>query len=396
MDELTCEASALRFSIPVGPDIDPESWRLSVPARGGCFGLFDGDDQPIVLGTAASLRSALFGRLSQTDTEPSRRVDYRAVTRRVAWQRAYSGFESDRLYLHHVRRCFPDTYAPLVKRWRAHWVSIDPTQRYPRFTTTTKPAATGLSFGPLPTSVAARLAIETCQELFDLCRYHEILVQTPHGKPCAYKEMDKCPAPCDGTVSMDHYADQLRQAIGFCHDRSQAIESLEQQMSSASERLEFETAGRCKAKLQLAGRLDGPAFELWQSLDRMRWVTVQAGSRRGAARVFVITPGSIGFAGEIQPKRSDEQIDWLIERLPAWLEKPAEPIRGKAIERLGLVCWHLLRGQRRKGVWLSPRQDIDRNAIARAIQRVNEKGAGALSEETRLSTDQAESGGTDG
>ena len=374
MEELTTQAPPLRDQITVGPDIDIESWRLKVPAKAGCFCLYDDADRPIVLGTAASLRAAMLSRLDHPESEePTRRTDYRAVTRRVAWHRACSRFEADWLYLEHVRALFPKTYAPLIKRWRAHWVTIDPDQSHPRFAASQKPAPNGLAFGPFATAVSARQVVETCLELFDLCRYHEVLLQSPNGKPCAYKEMGKCPAPCDGTVTMDHYHSQIADAVAFCHRPQDHIDTLQQRMETASAELAFEDAARCKAGIDLATKLTGTGFKLWGPLERMRWLTIQAGSRKGAARLFVITPGSIGFVGEIQPKQLDEQVEWVTPRLDGWLNQPIEPMRGPAVERLGLVCWHLMRGDNRQGVWLRHERGIDAGLIRWAIDKVNDR-----------------------
>jgi len=47
--------------------------------------------------------------------------------------------------------------------------------------------------------------IEIAEDAFDLCRYYNVLVEAPGARACAYKEMGKCPAPCDGSISMEQY-----------------------------------------------------------------------------------------------------------------------------------------------------------------------------------------------
>ena len=39
--------------------------------------------------------------------------------------------------------------------------------------------------------------------LRDLCRKHDILVQAPTGQACVYHEMGRCPAPCDGSMTLE-------------------------------------------------------------------------------------------------------------------------------------------------------------------------------------------------
>ncbi len=353
MSELTVNAPALRFALDVEPGIDVETWRLSVPAKGACYALLDGGGRPILLGTAASLRAALVGRLGErADDEPTKRADYRAVTRRVVWRLAHSRFERDWLYLEHARAMFPKTLSSMIRRWRAHWVSVEPDAEHPRFVASRQPKAGAESFGPMPTAQSSRAAVEALEDLFDLCRYHDVLVQSPHGQACAYKEMGKCPAPCDGSVPLDEYRAQVGAALAFCRDPEAGVAGFEQQMRRAADGLRFELAGALKAKLDRAAVFRGEALAQWRSCDALRFACLQRGSRKGAARVFVVTPGRIAFAGEVQPKQIEPQLDWLAQRLPRWLDDAPLRLDAAGQQRLGLVAWHLLRGDRQPGVYI--------------------------------------------
>src|SRR6185295_16204268 len=62
--------------------------------------------------------------------------------------------------------------------------------------------ARGVFIGPIADKDTAGRLIERTIDAFDLCRYHHLLVQAPRATACAYKEMGRCPAPCDGSETM--------------------------------------------------------------------------------------------------------------------------------------------------------------------------------------------------
>ncbi len=54
---------------------------------------------------------------------------------------------------------------------------------HPRFRKTSNLSDESLAYaGPIRDKNAANRLVESLEELFDLCRYHNTLVQVPHGK----------------------------------------------------------------------------------------------------------------------------------------------------------------------------------------------------------------------
>ena len=86
------------------------------------------------------------------------------------------------------------------------FIHIDPQAPLPRFEPTSRVyQQPGMYWGPYATRGDAAEVIADLEDLFDLCRYHDILDKSPHGQACAYFEMGKCPAPCDGSVPAETY-----------------------------------------------------------------------------------------------------------------------------------------------------------------------------------------------
>ena len=129
-----------------------------------------------------------------------------------------SSFEADWAYLQIARELLPHAYGALLDKWRGWWVHCNPDAPFPRWVKTARPYAApmgraGTYLGPVHDKHAAQRYIESIENAFDLCRYHHILVQSPAATACAYKELGRCPAPCDGSISMDAYRDLVREAV---------------------------------------------------------------------------------------------------------------------------------------------------------------------------------------
>lgn len=355
------------------PGADLETWRLTIPAKPACYLLRDAHEQPILLATTGNLRNALMSRLAEgvnprdaTDDDTassSKKTDYRAITRIIQYRPCCSAFETDWTFLENVRTIHPRDYRTLIRHWRTHWITLDPGPRnqYPRFAVDTKLNFEGHCIGPIAASADARQTIDALEDLCDLCRHHDILVQAPRGIACAYKEMGKCPAPCDGSITMNAYRQQINDAVILLtpgsntpgsNSRDAWIARVQQRMKQAAAELRFELAARWKLKLERLSALDHPSLRWCRPLDQWRGLYLQPGSRKSALRPFIITPGRIRFLGEITPKHRDQQLAWLQSHLPALLNDTTPPDE-LADHRMALFARHLMRDNA-PGRWINP------------------------------------------
>ncbi len=319
-----------------------------------------------------NLRAAVVRRLSgKADDEPTKRIDYRAVTRRVRWRAVFSRFEGHWAYLENARRLFPETYGRLIRHFRAWWIHVDPTAGHPRFVAANAPTSPpAASLGPVAGATAARRYVEMLEDVFDLCRYHDILQQAPHGQACAYKEMGKCPAPCDGSITMDAYRDQIDRAIRFVdppHEPWLAEQTA--RMKAAAAELNFERAGRIKTRIERARTATAPGYEHFASLERFGYLVLQHGDGKRKVRPFIVAPGVIDFPGEMKPKALDQQIEYLAEYAKHLWQRPTVEMDRPAVERTNLVAWHLLRGKREPGIFIHA-DDCTDDRIAAAIEEL--------------------------
>jgi excinuclease UvrABC nuclease subunit len=362
------------FSIAIELTASSEATEISMalPRRPGVFALENPDGQTIAIATTADLRRAVTAKVAS--------IQPVADVRRVRAEPVGSAFEADWVYLHQARRRFPQSYRSLLDRWQAWFVQCDTAATHPQFTKTAHPSPadsqpTTVFLGPFPDKHSAGRHIELVQDAFDLCRYHHILVQAPHGTACAYKEMGRCPAPCDGTVSMASYHRQISQAIEYaCTPIKRWRDSLERSMHAASARLDFELAHRCRVLLQRTQPAERAEFALVDRLERFRFVAVMKSRRRRFARLFLILGGSIEPIAELPIGADAAAVEELLHQVRTRAAAGAADFTNDGIENIGMICRHLFRPRRTKaaGGFLRINDELTVAPLASAISRLGD------------------------
>ena len=353
--------------VPYDPAGDFDAFLKEVPARWAVYLLADADDRPVQLLCVKNLRYSLKRRLGVEEEAagPSKRVDYRGIVRRVHWRRVDSAFEADWLYYEAARVVFPTTYAGMVGFRPAWFVHVNPDHPFPRYVKTTDLAKPGLLIGPLEDKHAAAGLIELAEDAFDLCRYYNVLAEAPGGRACAYKEMGKCPAPCDGSVSMDQYRGMVEWSARSVVDPAPLVRDHTRRMQQAAAELRFESAAKIKALVDKLSRLGKGPYRHVALLRDFRYLSLQQGPREGTAKVYLLTPGVVEeIAGLIsEPHKPADIIRLALERAAGRQEGQVEQA---GAERVGIVAHHLFSGKHR-GVFL--RLDlVDEKAVVKGFR----------------------------
>ncbi|HWE03244.1 MAG TPA: hypothetical protein VG326_12620 [Tepidisphaeraceae bacterium] len=360
-------------------DFDPrgdfEAFAKLAPAKWAVYLLCDAADRPVQLLCVKNLRYSLRRRLGSDGEQGgvSRRVNYRELVRRVKWRRVDSAFEADWIYYEAARAVFPESYRGMVGFRPAWFVHVDPEAGFPRYVKTTDLSPRpGALIGPLEDKHAAARLIETVEDAFDLCRYFNVLTQAPTGAACAYKEMGKCPAPCDGSVAMAQYRRLVEWSARILVDPAEFLRGHTERMKAAASELRFETAAKIKAYIDQVGQFGKGSFRHMGRLKDFTYLSFQHGPHplRATARVFLITPGWIdeilGLAGE--PKAAEV----LREALTLAEERAVNGVDAIGGERIGIVAHHLFSPKQGHGVFL--RLDgIDEKAIVAGYRELKKQ-----------------------
>jgi excinuclease UvrABC nuclease subunit len=279
-------------------------------------------------------------------------VNYRELVRRVHWVRVDSTFEADWLYLEAARATFPEVYGKMVGFRPAWFVHVDPDVPFPRFQKTTslvEPA--GEYLGPLEDKGHATKLIELVEDAFDLCRYYHILQQAPTGKPCAYKEMGKCPAPCDDSISLGQYRRMVELAVRTLIDPGDVIREHTRRMQAAARELQFESAGRIKQYVDQLSQIGKGPFRYVRPLREFSFVSLQQGPKAGSAKVFLITPGRIEpIATVLNAVDSCSDVAGVLLKRAEAIGRPVLDRAGE--ERIAVVAAHLFSPKGKGGSFL--------------------------------------------
>ncbi len=360
--EILPQAAAVDPGVPGTAEANTRMTWGDVPAKMAVYLLLDASDGPLLLATVGDLRAALKRRLTDTPAENrSKRVQYGQLCARVLFRIVHSPFAANWHYYRTARLLFPDAYRDMIS-WRpTHFIAIKPAQRFPRFQRTETLDEPGMTYvGPIAERRAADKLIETLEDLFDLCRYYHILVQAPHGKACAYKEMGKCPAPCDGTVLMEHYRGQIAEAVAFLDAPDDAVNprvgyarwraTQESAMRTAASQLAFETASKLKARLGRAALIEQLPFARMDVLSRFAYLALQPGQGKPYVEPFFIRAGA-GDDGSCIAVGTPVKRKGLPKAAEAWYLRARElatkpvfsPLSVEQAEEISLVAHHLFR-----------------------------------------------------
>jgi excinuclease UvrABC nuclease subunit len=362
--------SLFPFRADFDPAADFEVFRKSVPARWVVYLMADEHDRPVQLLCVKNLRYSLERRLhGEESVGPSKRVNYREIVRRIYYARVDSGFEADAIYLEAARQLFPESYQGMVGFRPAWFIHVDPDAAFPRYTKTIDlQPRNGTLIGPVEDKHSAARLIEMVEDLFDLCRYYNVLVESPKGKPCAYKEMGKCPSPCDGTIEFEQYRRMVDWSLSTLIDPDELIRQQTRRMQTAAADLKFEMAAKIKAYIESLSQLRKGPFRHVRRLKDFNYLTLQRGPRDGLAKVFLITPGFIDqIAGLTSEPVRPSEILRLAFTLAA--ERAAVAVDKCGAERIGVVAHHLFLAKASHGVFL-PLETIDEKSVVKAYREL--------------------------
>jgi len=122
-------------------------------------------------------------------------------------------------------------------------VRVDRTHPYPRLRLVRRVKRDGaLYLGPFASAKGLRRTVRFLRTLYPLrtCSDRELAERT---KPCLYKQIGRCSAPCVDAISPEDYAVLLKGALALLRGRDEGmLKRLEQDMHTASEAHEYEKA----------------------------------------------------------------------------------------------------------------------------------------------------------
>jgi len=211
-----------------------------LPMQPGCYLMKDKDDTVIYVGKAKKLKNRVSSYFSGAHNyKTTRLVDH-------IWDFDYivTGSEKEALLLeiNLIKDYAPQYNIMFMDNSYYPYIRLT-NERHPRLMIVRNAKdVKAKHFGPFPDATAARTTFRLLEKLFPLRKCAHI-----PKKPCLYKSMGQCLAPCVNEVSEEEYAGIRRDLIRFMNGHTEdKIAELTQRMEKASAELNFEVAKDCR------------------------------------------------------------------------------------------------------------------------------------------------------
>lgn len=138
------------------------------------------------------------------------------------------------------------------------YIKVCVTDEYPKIVVTRKRDSDKAKyFGPYSGMDAAYSILRTVQTSFGIPSCNRVFPRDiGKERPCIYRQMGRCLAPCAGDVTQEEYKYIVSDALSFLRGSfSEVRRSLEKKMIDASENLMFEAAAVYRDRLRALGNL---------------------------------------------------------------------------------------------------------------------------------------------
>ncbi len=107
-------------------------------------------------------------------------------------------------------------------------------------------------FGPFSSAQTAISLMKTAQKAFGLASCKRVFPRDiGKERPCIYKQLGSCTAPCDGSITSEEYKELNKKAMAFLRGSYGGVKrELEAQMMKAADDLNFEAAARLRDRIR--------------------------------------------------------------------------------------------------------------------------------------------------
>ncbi len=133
------------------------------------------------------------------------------------------------------------------------YIKVTLNEEYPRmYVVRSRQNDSARYFGPYSGTGPAYSIIKTAQKTFGVasCK-KEFPRDIGKERPCLYRQLGQCAAPCSGDVTGDEYREIFRDILSFLRGSFGDVKrSLQEKMEFASENLLFETAALCRDRIR--------------------------------------------------------------------------------------------------------------------------------------------------
>lgn len=229
-----------------------------LPRTPGVYIMLDKNGKVIYVGKSRSLKD----RVSQYfHLSPDANLKtFRMVSQIDNFETVFCDTEIEALALENTKiKQYTPKYNILLKDSKSYpYIKVTMNEEYPRILQTRKRLPDGAKyFGPysgmsvvygVMGTLERALGIPMCKRQFPRDIGKE--------RPCIYKQLGRCVAPCDNSISAEEYYKIMQCAVSILRGNTkEAISALTEQMYAHAENERFEDAARCRDGIEAMKRL---------------------------------------------------------------------------------------------------------------------------------------------
>ena len=265
-----------------------------LPNDAGVYIMKDKDENIIYVGKAKNLKK----RVSQYFLRKQEHIKVANMVKNVADFDFYIvNDEVEALALENnlIKKHKP-YYNILLKDSKTYaYIKVNTKEDYPRFEISRKLNKNDKYFGPYMAGVTARDVLSIMDYAFQLRKCKLPLAENKKAiKPCLFKEMHMCSAPCAKLISKQDYMAIVNKAINFLKgDTKEVEEILKQKMLTASKTENFETALKIRDRLKMLENLKSKVITSLGSLVDYDVFNMVTSGEFSAMCVLVIRGGKL-------------------------------------------------------------------------------------------------------
>lgn len=265
-----------------------------LPNDAGVYIMKDKDENVIYVGKAKNLKK----RVAQYFLRKQEHVKVANMVKNVAdFDFFIVNDEVEALALeNNLIKKYKPYYNILLKDGKTYaYIKVNLKEDFPRFEISRKLNKNDRYFGPYMAGVSAKDVLSIMDYAFPLRKCKQVITETKTAmKPCLFKEMHMCMAPCAKNINKQDYFKIVEKAIAFLKGDTKEVETiLKDKMQKAATSENYETALKLRDRLAMLDKLKAQVITSLNSLVDYDVFNLVTSGEFSAMCVLVVRGGKL-------------------------------------------------------------------------------------------------------
>lgn len=290
---------------PSAVPFDVKPFLRTLTTRPGIYRMIGADGEVLYVGKAGNLRKRVSSYFQRTIASQKTRA---LVAQIHSVEVTVTHTEAEALILeNNFIKAQRPRYNILLRDDKSYpYIFLSEGEPYPRlgFHRGAK-RAKGRYFGPYPNASAVRESLHLLQKLFGVRQCDDTFFRN-RSRPCLQYQIKRCSGPCVGLISPQAYREDVANTMLFLEGRnSRIVDMLVNRMEAASERLEFEEAGRLRDQISALRKIQERQYVSGEQGD-VDVVVAAMNSGMACVHVLFIRQGRVLGSRSYFPKMPEQ------------------------------------------------------------------------------------------